>query len=366
MKLHTVQLVSSGGFYGAERVMIELATFLKNNGCQSRLAILDSPGASEIEVKAKQAHIEIDIIRGKGLQLLINLQRYFNTHKFDIIHSHGYKTDILVALLSTGRTKTIATCHTWYSQSLKLKVYELLNRVALKFFDYVSVVSPQLYKDVTTGLLKVKRAKMIYNGIALPKPASEQAIASIRHEFGVADDAALVIRLGRLDKYKGNKYLIDAFAQFKKTTQAHLVFVGEGEEKSMLRQQANMLGLDNAISFSGYRTDVTELICAADIFVIPSLNEGLPIALLEAMACAKPIIATKVGAIPEVITHTKNGWLIEPENSHAILNALTDATSNPDHAQVYAQRACSDFTQRFSQNAMGRKYLEIYAWTKSH
>ncbi len=355
-----VQMISSGGFYGAEKVVVELAAFLLQHGYKSRIVVLESPGADDIVREAEKRGVSVDRLKGNFCQLIFKFRRYVKDHAVDIIHSHGYKTDVLaiIACLSY-RLGKIATCHTWYSDSLRLRFYEWFDKRSLFYFDRVVLVSPQLVDDVKQCGIDSRKISLIENGVTLLPPSVESPKSALLAELDLGEDVSLVIRIGRLAKSKGNDVLLSAFAQLEGSNQ-HLIFIGEGEEKKSLEQQAISLGILNLVSFVGYRTDITELLYASDVFVISSYKEGLPIVLLEAMAAAKAIVSTDVGGISEVIKDQQNGWLVPPGNIEALTLALSEALNDRDKAQLFGQRAGEKYLQNYSGEAMGKRYLKVY------
>ena len=355
-----VQIISSGGFYGAESVVVELATFLHQHGYKSRIIVLESPGADDIVREAEKRGVTVDRLQGNFWQLILKLRQYVKEQAVDVIHSHGYKTDVLVIIACLFyRLGKVATCHTWYSDSFKLKFYEWLDKRSLFYFDRVVLVSPQLVDDVKQCGIDSGKISLIENGVTLLPPSVEFPKSVLLEELGLGEDVSLVIRIGRLAKSKGNDALLTAFAQLGGSN-SHILFIGEGEEKQSLEQQARSLGVFDRVSLMGYRTDVTELLHASDVFVISSYKEGLPIVLLEAMAAAKAIVSTNVGGIAELIKDQHNGWLVPPGDVEALTLALSEALNDKGKAQLFGTRAEKKHMQNYSGNAMGRRYLKVY------
>ncbi|MFC1863340.1 glycosyltransferase family 4 protein [Thermodesulfobacteriota bacterium] len=359
-----VQFISTGGFYGAERVMVELASYFANIGMRSKIVVVQSPGAQTLVKKAERENIDVSILRNSGLGsfgLFLQMKKFIREQEIDIIHSHSYKTDILIRLANiSSKIKTIATCHTWYSYTIKMKLYEKLDKWSLKSFAHVVLVSPQLVKDVRNNGLSPQKTSLIRNGVYLSPCIKESARKKIRSEFGFKDSDKLIIRVGRLVQSKGNLNLLEAFSQVIRNFEAQLLFVGEGEELDLLLKKAGHLGVQNNITFTGFRDDISELLCAADIFVISSHKEGLPIVLIEAMAAKKAIITTEVGAIGSVIKNGENGWLVQPGQIEPLAEALIQALSNPKESQRRAENAYQCYIDGYSREAMGSSYLNLY------
>jgi glycosyltransferase involved in cell wall biosynthesis len=141
---------------------------------------------------------------------------------------------------------------------------------------------------------------------------------------------------------------------------AHFVVVGDGPLGSQLLTLALQLGVDQAFHFVGPRSDVYDVMSAMDIFVLPSLSEGIPMALLEAMALGKPVVAAAVGGVPEVIQHRVNGLLVESGDDRALADACLELTNNPQWAAALGDQAARTIAERFSRDRSGEALLLAY------
>ena len=237
-----------------------------------------------------------------------------------------------------------------------MKVYEFLNKVALRRFDRIVAVSPEVREQIVEAGIPRRAVSVIHNGIDFEEDAGERA--TVRLEFGLKPEEKLLLRVGRLAVIKGNDVLLRAFATLSHNCK--LLFVGDGEDRERLETLCRELNLGNRVIFAGFRSDMSRLLAAADVFVISSLNEGLPMVLLEAMASRRPIVSTGVGAIPEVITHNKSGLLIPPADAAALASAIAEVLSSPERARELAAEAYAYYQRHHSRAAMGERYLELY------
>ncbi len=362
-----VQLVSTGGFYGAERTLLELAVFLRDEGWDSRVVALEGDGAGELMRRAAEQGIacEAYVPSGRlGLRPMVRrLRAMLALESRAVVHSHGYKPDILLAALGVPRRlPCLATCHSWYSETMKLKALEYLDKRAVRRFDHVVAVSEEIYLDLRASRLSENRLSMIDNGISVPRVDAHQREA-IRAEWNLAPGEKLIVQIGRLAKSKRNASLLRAVAALPGAIAAKVAFVGDGEERAALADYARSAGIDHKVIFAGYRQDAAAVMGAADVLAITSNKEGLPIVLLEAMAVGCPIIATAVGAIPGVLD-SESAWIIPVDDEAALLRALHEALGEPALARARAARASSVFVSHYSREVMGRKYLGLYehAW----
>lgn len=359
------QIISTGGLYGAERVVLELSQFLRDNGHAPHVLILDSPGATQLHVAAQKLDLQAVIVPCRGAFDAASVrwvQAYVTAKGVQLAHSHGYKSDFWLGWRGWPRTvRRVATCHSWFSTTPKLKLFEWLDKRGLRRFDYVVGVAPQILAKLHAARVPESRTALITNGLSAPQTAPQELRCRVRQEFGLAPEQKLAVRVGRLDYIKGNHLLLDAWAGVRETVNARLLLVGDGPELAGLQAQAAQLGLTpDAVTFAGYRADAPEIIAAADVMVSPSLQEGLPMVLLEAMAARVPVITTNVGAISLVITDQQTGWLIPPDDAQALHHALQTALSDAATAQSYADAAFTAYTAQYSQTAMGRQYLALY------
>jgi glycosyltransferase involved in cell wall biosynthesis len=364
-----IQLISTGGYYGAERTLVELAGYLLEQGWQSHVVALEGQGASQIVQNARERGLcaQAFVPDGRlGLRpMLSKLRQLLGRHPGAVIHSHGYKPDILLALTRIPRRfACLATCHNWISDTAKMRLLETLDKRALRRFDHVVAVSEEIASELIRSGVPRGKVSVIDNGIEV-LPADPGARARIRTEFDLPPDAKLLLHLGRLARSKRIDLLLHAAAALPAEVRATLLLVGEGEEREYLAALTGQLGLTASVRFCGYRKDVAQLLAAADVFVLSSEKEGLPISILEAMATSCPIVATRVGAISRVVEDGCDGWTVPAGDAAALQNALAEALAKPELARMRANRALAKFRAHYSRDSMGKRYLEIYERTRS-
>ena len=361
-----VQLISTGGFYGAERTLLELATFLRDQGWDSRIVVLEGNGAGEMTRRAADNGIACQAFVTSGrlglLPMLRRLKAMLAQESRAVIHSHGYKPDILLAALGVPRRlPCLATCHSWYSTTVKLKALEYVDKWAVRRFDHVVAVSDEIYHDLRASGMPDARVSRINNAISIPVLDTDRN--KIRAEWNVAPDEKLVVQIGRLAKSKRNALLLEAVAALPGDIAVRVVFVGDGEEREALGAYARELKIDGRVIFAGYRRNAPAIMAAADVLAITSNQEGLPIVILEAMAVGCPIIATAVGAIPQVL-NGESAWIIPVDDDAGLMQALREALSDTSVAKDRAAVAKSVFLGSYERDVMGQRYLELYerAW----
>jgi glycosyltransferase involved in cell wall biosynthesis len=266
-----------------------------------------------------------------------------------IVRTHQYHAN-LYGRLAAWLAKVpciVASVHNIYTIDRKPH-RRVINRFLAEFTDKIVAVSETVKHDILKydGLSEDK-VTVIYNGIDTVR-FSDVDGSIIRKEFNIQSDIPIVGTIGRLTLQKGQKYLIEAISLVKKRfPQIILLIVGDGPMKEELKEYAKSIGLNGHIIFTGSRRDIPALLTAMDIFVLPSLWEGLPNALLEAMAVGKPIIATDILPVREIINSKELGILVPAKDSTAIASSIESLLVNKTFAETLSnnarKRACSDF-----------------------
>jgi glycosyltransferase involved in cell wall biosynthesis len=364
-----IQLISTGGFYGAERALLELAGYLGDHGWESHVEALEGQGAAELVNRAAAQGLPAEAFVPNGrmalVPMLARLRRLLRRHPCAVVHSHGYKPDVLLALLRAPRhLACVATCHNWDSETLKLKLLESLDKRALRRFDRIVAVSTAISGKLIDGGVPRERVSVIHNGISLPRSGAG-ARRTLRDEFGVPPGAKVIVQVGRLSRSKRNDLLVDTMSRLPANLDAHVLLVGDGSQRQALVDQVRRQGLERRVHFCGYRNDVAQILEEADVLVMTSDNEGLPIILLEAMAMHCPIVSTRVGEIPHVLRDGHDGWTVPTNDARAVGEAINEALSRPDMARERAENAHAKFLREYSRESMGASYLRLYEqiWT---
>jgi glycosyltransferase involved in cell wall biosynthesis len=205
----------------------------------------------------------------------------------------------------------------------------------------------------------------VHNGIDLGKVHATGSAAQTRAAIGLDVRHVIIGTAGRLSPVKGHEYLVRAAARIvQEERDARFLFVGSGPLEPGLRDLARQLVVDHACVFVDpaidRRASVYDLIAAMDVFVLPSLHEGIPMALLEALALERPIVASAVGGIPEVVTHEATGLLVEPKNDRALADACLDLVRDRNRARALALRGRQTVEREFSHEKNGETMLGLY------
>jgi glycosyltransferase involved in cell wall biosynthesis len=359
-----IQLISTGGMYGAERALLELASYIADQGWDSRVVALEGRGATELVQRATALGLTAEAFVATGrlalLPMMSRLRQLLRRYPRAIVHSHGYKPDILLFLLGIPRRLAcLATCHSWYSETRQLQALEAIDKRVLRGFDHVVAVSGEICEELHASGMSLKKISLISNGITAPS-AGEDAKVRVREEFGLPRSAKLIVQIGRLARSKRNDLLVAAVANLVDAVDIHVLLVGEGDQSQALAELVKRRGLEDRVHFCGYRDNIPQILAAADLLALTSDKEGLPIVILEAMAMQCAIVATRVGDIPRVLGDGRDAWIVPPNDVRALTEAIRAVFSRPDLAKMRAANAHLEFLRQYSRDSMGRRYLEIY------
>jgi glycosyltransferase involved in cell wall biosynthesis len=290
-------------------------------------------------------------------QRLLSLWRFARTFKPHIVHNHFSWYGLIVGLLvGARRVETIHNTYHWFPpvQRVLYSLYCLLASRIIAVSDHVRVFSQARFP-----LLRLRDLRVVHNGIVTERFESSDA-HSVRQELGIPSSNPVIGFIGRLEEQKGVTHLLQAVAELKNQFQnIRLVIAGDGTLKEQLRREAVSLGL-NDVLFLGFRRDTPQLLRAFDVFVLPSLFEGLPVALIEAMAAGCAVVASRIGGVEELLTDGVTGLLVAPGSSPALAEALRRLIVQPDLRHRLGRQAQQHVTKEFSAEAMIAGTEEVY------
>jgi glycosyltransferase involved in cell wall biosynthesis len=293
---------------------------------------------------------------------LVLMQAYRLTRKSDIniLESHGYKSHVIcLALKRLLGIPWIAYVHGWTSENLKVELYNRLEKKLVRFADRIVPVSHNLGERLALGSDYAKKLSHIPN--AVEPVAPDKQFADVRSQLGISETTLLLAVVGRLSPEKGHRYLLEALPTLLKAcTDIKVVFVGDGQEREALLADIDRLCLKECVKLAGYQEDVSSFFNACDVLVMPSLSEGMPMAALEAMSFAKPVVATLVGGIPEVVVNGKTGLLVEPQNPAALAYALSDLLHNVERMKEFGCAGRARVESEFGPAARVRSVDDLY------
>ena len=357
--IRVLQLITSLERGGAENHLLALLTHADRQAFALETAVLWGEG--ELVPIFRQASIPVHLLRSRTKfdpLALARLVKLLREGDFDILHSHLFRADIYaglaVAQLGEHRPLVVSTRHNDDRFFLNPFV-GLIHYMVSAQQDLIIAISDHIARfTVARGVRDPGRVRRVYHGLEPPVTrALEREGQRIRAELGVGADDFLVGNVGRLALQKGQRHLIAAMPLLlQHVPRAHAVIAGGGDLEEYLRDLADETGVAERVHVLGPRKDVPALMHAIDVFAMPSIWEGFGLVLLEAMAAAKPIVASRVATIPEVVVDGETGVLVPPGNPQALADALAQLAHQPALAQQLGQAGQERLRRRFSVEKM--------------
>ena len=368
--LRVCHIVSGDLWAGAEVQVATVASYLVEQPDVNLSAVLLNEGrlASELRRLGVQVTV-IDESRNSAVRIVALLTRYLREHHVEVVHTHRYKESVVgsIAAKLAGVPHVIRTVHGmpepmrgW--DRVKAWAYGAVDRATLWWFaDLIIAVSKRMAETLKDSGYAPTPVTHIHNGVDPRKVRATRTGDAVRRELGIGPRALLVGTAGRLSHVKGHRYFLRAAQRILETEgDARFLIVGDGPLRHELRASAAHLRVEGACLLLGPRTDIYDLIAAMDIFVLPSLDEGIPMVILEAMALGTPVVATAVGGVPEVIRHRETGLLVAPRDERALADACLELARNRDWAQTFGARARRVVDEAFSHERNGHALMEVY------
>ncbi len=362
-----LQLSSSYGFFGAENVIAELSRELVSSNYIPIIGVFNNKKNPHLELVdfAKNNNISYQLFHCNGqfdYHTITSLRKFIKTNKIDLVHTHGYKSNFYAVLATVFyKTSRIVTCHPWIKTSSKMKFYAFIDKFLLNRFDKIITVSEELKNEIAGAGVALEKILIIPNGINITRFAQRYDADKVRMQLGVPDRYKVIGTVGRLSVEKGHVVLIEAARRIlKKYPSTFFIIAGDGFLREELQQRTVNLAIDDHFLFTGLIDDVPKILSIIDLFVLPSLTEGLPMALLEAMAAKKPVIASGVGSIPRLIIHNKTGLLTQPADVEGLANSIGALLQNQEKANQLAEAGYQAIVDNYTSKIMARRYMDVY------
>jgi glycosyltransferase involved in cell wall biosynthesis len=278
----------------------------------------------------------------------------------NIIETHGYKAHVVgLALKLMTKLSWVAVVHGWTRENIKVEVYNWIEKYVVRYADRIVAVSDNIRMKLHLGKAGSGRLMTITNAADLVDV--DQKFVCQRTTYGILGNELLIVVVGRLSPEKGHRCFIDALLQVSgKSDSVKALFVGEGHERESLQKIIQQNGMEGKIFLTGYQEDVASFYHASDIVVLPSLQEGMPVVALEAMMFAKPVVASSVGGIPEVVLHGETGFLVEPQNPAALADALLSLINDPRKRKEFGLAGKKRVETAFDPKSRTQKFLAMY------
>lgn len=365
---NVLHLISSRGLYGAERIILNLIGATDRSRFTPSLALLQAADYPNMELidaagaKNATGHI-ITCRKWIDPEAVRQTRELIRRENIALVHCHEMKGRLYGLLAAMGTpARLITTNHNWIRSDFLVTCFESFDAFYIRFFPKIVAVSPEVRQLMRRYFIPGKKMQVIINGIDTEEFRREQSAGEkIREQFGIAPETPLIGAIGRVSPEKGQKYFIDAAAQVLKVfPQACFVIIGEGVQGEVMLNYVAELGLSAKIIFAGFRAHIAACYSALDIFVLPSLLEGTPMALLEAMATGLPVIATDVGGVGRIIQDGKNGLMVSPADADELAIGIGTLLADSTKADQLAKNAVLTVEARYSAQKMSQDYMTLY------
>jgi glycosyltransferase involved in cell wall biosynthesis len=362
--MKVLQIISSGGMYGAEAVILNLSHMLNEGPHRSVLGVfLNSSNPNlQLHENAIKEGIESYLIPCKGQidrKAITSIRELVKRAAVDVVHAHGYKADLYAyfALRASG-VPLVSTCHTWYDNDRKTFFYGVLDRLILRAYARVVAVSEDVRQRLLKSGVKAKKISMIRNGIDLRPFDRASAVVKDELAWGAYQVVGLV---GRLSVEKGVDIFLHAAARvLAHCPDAKFIVAGDGPDRAELETLIDQLGIRGSVRLLGRRDDMSSLYASLDVMVSASRQEGLPIAILEGMASRLPLVATAVGEVPTVILDGRTGMLVPAEAPDLLAAAIIELLRDPAKRERLGSAARQLIQDEYSAARMTADYLRVY------
>lgn len=373
--LHAITRLERGGAPG---IVLDLLRELEGHGLTHTLAtgladdpvqdLLGTPATAGLQVRTVPA-LGREIRPLADLRAFLGLARLLRREEPDLLHLHTSKAGFLGRLAArfVGKRPVIYSPHgtilNGYFSPGASRLLARLEAWAARFTDrIVCYTALEVAEYLAAGIGRPEQYAVIPNGLEVEAYVRQAAPpAKTRAALGLPPGSRAVLCGARLVPVKGQTHLLQAWPSvLKREPRALLLLAGDGPDEQRLRARAAALGLHGSVRFLGFREDIASLLACAELLVLPSLNEGFGMVLLEAMAMGRPVVASAVGGIPEVVLHGETGLLVPPADPEALAAAILRLLGDPGALRQMGEAGRERARKSFSREAFLQAHRDLY------
>jgi glycosyltransferase involved in cell wall biosynthesis len=364
--IFVAHLIATNFYGGPEKQIVAHALCLnKEHFCFLLISFIDDGQPNELVQIAQDRGIDVVELHSRNAfdpGTIRRLAQILRNRGINLLCAHGYKANIIGRLASWfAKIPQISVSRGWTAESPKIRVYEKLDKLFLKFADKVVAVSHGQRIKILTLVANADRVVVIHNAINLGEIPEAGWRDRLRQELGLPHDAFIVASAGRLSPEKNYSTMVEvARLAVQHNAKIYFVIFGEGVLRSELEKAIVAADLCEHFLLPGFRKDLQELLHGIDVFMLPSHTEGLPNVVLEAFAVRKPVVATRVGGTPEVVQEGISGFLTKPDESALMAHHIQTLAANPDLCQSMGKAGYEHIQEYFSFEAQTREYEQLY------
>ncbi len=382
-RIRVVELLATGTNGGAQEHLLNLVSRIDRERYDVSIVSLSNGSAIR---RLERTGVPVCVIEEPDDERAIDqIAAHLRAVRADVVHDHMYRAEVIgtqAAWRLAGSGKRPLVVSTVHSSRIRSEDDRALLRRLTPKIDHLIAVSRAIVRKIEDEGRLGSPVSLIYNGVDLQRYVSQDACCTLHEEYGIPEGAPIVGVVARLEPEKGHPTLLEAWPRVLATVpNAHLLVVGEGSQRDALEAQAASLGLLPAIqqrasrrateshgeftggpnlTFTGRRDDIPAVTAALDVAVLPSYREAQGLSILEAMALSRPVVASAVGGIPEMIEDGRTGLLVAPHDAGALAAALTQLLTNHPLADTVARAGHDLVYERFCVEQMVRSIETIY------
>lgn len=351
---------------GAEEVVLQLLQGLDRRFFRLHLACTpELAGLLRADLPSDVAVTPLRLDYFSDIRGAYQLARALKQHRIQILHSHMFRASFFASPLARRLNVPIVldTSHGRELWRKGMKSFFFVDRFVARQVDRTIAVSHSTARYLTeTKGLPSSQINVIHNGVDPRRYSRDpQAAQHLKHLLQIDADAPLLLVVGRLEPQKGHDVLLQAMpAILNRFPKAHLVCLGEGSLRGQLLSEVAAKNMSRSVSFLGYRPDVPRWLASADLAILPSLFEGLPMVAIEALASECPVVASSVDGTPEVVIDGVTGLLVPPANPEGLARGIVKLLSHPNLARWMAQNGHNLILQNFTVGKMVSRNQDLY------
>ncbi|OGW18148.1 MAG: hypothetical protein A3G93_03435 [Nitrospinae bacterium RIFCSPLOWO2_12_FULL_45_22] len=369
-KKNVVILRSSHVLAGPEYLILDLATQLRNDkdiNC-ILLCLWKNPGYPlPLLEEAEKRGLDVKRIDAWGrfnFWMIPRVLSFIRKNRIDLIHTMGYRADI-VGLTVARLARLPVICHIpgFVESYYRTRAYNLITLLSARYFDRVIACSDSVARTVSAARVRREKLVTIRNCVSFERCiVGVEEVDRVKKELRLADGVRIVANLARLDPEKGHIYLLRAAKEvLARFENVKFVIIGDGRLQENLEYAARRMGgIAENIIFTGYRRDAQAILSLATVVAFPSLKEGIPLAMLQGMALGKPVVASAVDGIPEVIKDGVNGYLVPPADYKALADALEKLLSDAELSASMGEMARKTVEEEYRMEVMAERIGQVY------
>lgn len=366
-KHNVLQYVETSGPGGAETVLLNIAKHLNRVRFEPSVVLHRSDWLHQSLKKEEIATEIIPSTHSWDIPFLMKFIGYCRRHKIDLIHSHLFGANLYSSLAGAIlRIPVIATFHNELFFQGRLERFLKLKAMLIRKFAARMVFVANYMQDEYIRHLNFPANKIstVYNGVETGFKIKQDEISSLKKELDIGDDNLVAGHVANFRAPKGHRYLVESAAiVVKRIPNAIFLLIGDEGDGTIKKEIENSIiefGLQGNFRLLGFRKDVEKLLQLIDVFVLSSTSEGLPLSVIEAMACSRPVVATNVGGLPEIIVPNSTGFLAEPRNSEALAEKLILLLENTALRAEMGNAGRKLVEDKYSMRTMIKNYQDLY------